>query len=161
MIGIKDTLADAWATLPLVGQSLRFVQDPRSSGPYHRQWYEGTITANSGPHALVAEDEGNQLLLTFKTTLVSMLSALTFPLATSHPDVDPLRAALLEHVRQDLHSLDVAKRDEWDRQQQGNASSRRLRNTVKTGTFGSLMCYDAYSCFRGLLRPSVEPMVYA
>lgn len=163
LINIKATLADARATLPLIGQSLRFVQDPRSSGhgSYRHQEYGGTVTANSGPHALVSDDEGNQLLLTFESTLVAMLSALTFPLAMSHLDVDPLRAALLERVRQDLHSLDVAKRDEWDRQRQGIPSSRGHKNTVQTGTaFGGLTFYDAYRCFREVLRPSVDFMVH-
>ena len=84
LIGIKHAMADARSTLPLVGPSLRFVHDPRSSGPYRRAEYAGTVTANSGLHALVLEDESNQLLLKFETTLISMLSALTFPLAVCH-----------------------------------------------------------------------------
>lgn len=132
-------MRDAQISIPLVGQELKFLQDPRTYGEYRRRELSGDFTANSGPFALRPDEHGNSVVLRAENNLVHVLGALTASSVVSHPSINPLRESLLSRVLRDLESLDVMKNNEWNRQRQGIPSAHEThRFSVKTGIYALL-----------------------
>lgn len=131
---VHRSLRDIRLSLPLIGQSLVFIRDPRIEGEYVRRTFrEPIISANSGVHALDPHDDHNTRVLNFEDQLVHALGLLTTPPPVPNEEVQQLRQKMLNDVTCDLASLETLKEDEWYRQRSSIPPVQHQAHEINTG----------------------------